>query len=117
MIFTDTPIKDGKVFVRFYYYADTERGYGDAGTAAYANVPVEYLKEERKERHESVWGEGGEHRYYYTYKLDYDWARDTVFGGKDWAYEIGYGMADTTDYANELAAAEETVNRLKAMRF
>jgi hypothetical protein len=44
MIFTTTPIRDENVTVRFYYYADPHKGYGDAGTVRYMRIPLNHFK-------------------------------------------------------------------------
>ena len=40
MIFTTTPIRDENVTVRFYYYADPHKGYGDAGTVRFVRIAL-----------------------------------------------------------------------------
>jgi len=86
MIFSNTQIKTKTILVRFYFYSDSERGFGDAGTAKYFKMKLEDFSMVENSR----FGDGGN---YYTYRLT-DAADQKIqnFLGKHWGYGIGYEM-------------------------
>jgi hypothetical protein len=85
MIFTDTPIKAKTVLVRFYNYSDTEKGWGDAGTAGYYKIDMINFTEEEETRFDGS--------KYYTYSLDNEVGKK-IFGDFWW---IGHGYERTTE--------------------
>jgi hypothetical protein len=86
MIFSNTQIKTKTILVRFYFYSDSERGYGDAGTAKYFKMKLEDFAMVEN----SHFGGGGK---FYTYRLT-DAADQKIQEvlGKHWGYGIGYEM-------------------------
>jgi hypothetical protein len=86
MIFSNTQIKTKTILVRFYFYSDSERGYGDAGTAKYFKMKLEDFSMVENSR----FGGGGK---FYTYKLtDEAYGKIQKVLGKSWGYGIGYEM-------------------------
>jgi hypothetical protein len=85
MIFSNTKLKAKSILVRFYFYSDTERGYGDAGTAAYFKIKLEDFS--------MVENSNYSRGKYYTYRLT-DAADQKIQKvlGKSWGYGIGYEM-------------------------
>jgi hypothetical protein len=85
MIFSNTKIKTKTILVRFYFYSDIERGYGDAGTAKYFKMKLEDFS--------MVENSNCSRGKYYTYSLN-DAADEKIQNvlGKSWGYGIGYEM-------------------------
>jgi hypothetical protein len=85
MIFSNTKIKAKSILVRFYFYTDSERGYGDAGTAKYFKMKLEDFT--------MVENSNYSRGKYYTYRLT-DAADEKIQNvlGKHWGYGIGYEM-------------------------
>jgi hypothetical protein len=111
MIFSNTKIKAKTILVRFYFYSDTERGYGDAGTAAYFKIKLEDFS--------MVENSNYSRGKYYTYSLN-DAANEKIQNvlGKSWGYGIGYEMR-TGKYRQEeiikLRAKLEAVEVVEAI--
>ena len=85
MIFTDKPIKAKTVLVRFYNYSDTEKGWGDAGTAGYYRIDMKNFTMEENTRFDGS--------KFYGYTLDNE-AGEKIFGNYWW---IGHGYERTTE--------------------
>ena len=106
MIFSDTKIKAKSILVRFYNYSDTERGYGDAGTAGYFRIKTSNLIEVENTR-----TSGGK---FYTYRLNEvaDQQIQKVLG-KHWGYGISYDKGKETDRRKEIALLRKTLSRVE----
>lgn len=102
MIFSDTKIKAKTTLVRFYNYADSERGYGDAGTVAYFKIKTSDLIEV-----ENKTFNGGK---YYTYRLteEADQKIKKVLGDF-WGYGIGYCKGNEADRKKEADRLRKTL--------
>ena len=85
MIFTDTPIKAKTVLVRFFNYSDTEKGWGDSGTAGYYRIDMKNFTMEEHTRFDGS--------KYYGYALNTE-AGKKIFGNYWW---IGHGYERTTE--------------------
>jgi hypothetical protein len=105
MIFSKTKIKAKSILVRFYFYSDTERGYGDAGTAAYFRIKLDSFVEVEET---SISG-----TKYYTYGLT-DEAHDKIQNvlGKSWGYGIGYGKGSQTERKKETERLRKILSRV-----
>ena len=108
MIFSDTKIKAKSILVRFYNYSDSERGYGDSGTAGYFRIKTSNLIEV-----ENTFSTGSK---YYTYRLN-DEADQQIQKvlGKHWGYGIGYDKGKETDRRKEIALLRKNLSRIEAV--
>jgi len=108
MIFSKTKIKTKSLLVRFYFYSDTERGYGDAGTVSYFRIKLSSLNEVEET---SISG-----TKYYTYRLT-DEAYEKIQNvlGKSWGYGIGYDKGKETNRKNEIDRLRKTLSRVEAV--
>ena len=106
MIFTDSPIKDKTILVRFYHYSDTERGYGDAGTKLYSRISLDKFECKEEERFDGT--------NYYTYTLNHEFALQ-LLGNYYW---IGTGYQQTTEkeMQREKAEAEKMMQMLSTVK-
>lgn len=106
MIFTDSPIKDKTILVRFYHYSDTERGYGDAGTKLYSRISLDKFECKEEERFDGT--------NYYTYSLNHEFALQ-LLGNYYW---IGTGYQQTTEkeMQREKAEAEKMMQMLSTVK-
>ena len=108
MIFSNTKIKTKSLLVRFYFYSDTERGYGDAGTVSYFRIKLASFTEEENTRINGA--------KYYTYKLN-----DEAYGkiqnllGKSWGYGIGYDKGKETVRKSEVDRLRKTLSRVESV--
>ena len=91
MIFTDSPIKDKSILVRFYNYSDTEKGYGDAGTKLYARISLDKFECKEEERFDGT--------HYYTYTLNHEFALQ-LLGNYYWI-ETGYQQTTEREMQKE----------------
>lgn len=82
MIFSDKKLVDEVINVRFYYWSDPNKGWGDAGTKGYYNIPLKYFEETKNERHV-----GG---FYYTYELNLEKGEEIL--GKGFWMNYGYDL-------------------------
>ena len=106
MIFTDKPIKAKSVLVRFYRYADTEKGYGDAGTKMFARISLDKFDREEKKRYDGT--------FYYTYSLKKDFALELL--GNYWWIETGYDKTTYSKMEEEKKEAEMMMNMFNNIR-
>jgi len=106
MIFLNTKIKAKSLLVRFYFYSDSERGYGDAGTAAYFRIKLTSFIEEENTRDNGS--------KYYTYRLT-DEADEKIQKvlGKSWGYGIGYDKGSPLKRRQEIASLRKTLSRVE----
>lgn len=106
MIFSDTPIKAKTVLVRFYNYSDTEKGYGDAGTAGYYKIDMKNFTMEENTRFDGS--------KFYGYTLDNE-AGKKLFGDFWW---IGHGYERTTESKRkkELQEIEAMFGRVRQVQ-
>lgn len=106
MIFADKPIKDKSILVRFYNYSDTEKGYGDAGTAGYYNIDMKNFTMEENTRFDGS--------KYYRYALNTE-AGEKIFGNYWW---IGHGYERTTEAKRkkELKEIEAMFDRVRQVQ-
>lgn len=105
MIFSDKKINDAVITVRFYQYMDTERGYGDAGTLCYKNIPLSEFEEKRKPR-----SSGG---FYYTYNLNTEYGKKLF--GNYWWIDRGYDLSDDKKRLAEIKGLENQLKKLKSI--
>ncbi len=96
MIFSDNKITSKEILVRFYYYADTSKGWGDTGTACYEWIPIDDFVETEQSR--IVDGN------YYTYQLDQQVGKRIL--GDYWWMDYGYEIGDIEKIEKERAKAE-----------
>ena len=68
MIFSDKKLTSKSILVRFYEWMDKERGYGDAGTHCYKEIPLSEFKEQSKKRINGS--------FYYTYTLNSEYGKN-----------------------------------------
>lgn len=100
MIFSDNKLTSDKILVRFYKWLDWERGYGDAGTALYINLPLDLFKEKEEKGYGDI--------PYFTYRL----TEEGYELMKDYGYSRmsqGYELANPKKREEEIAAAKEAL--------
>lgn len=106
MIFSNTKIKAKSILVRFYFYSDTDRGYGDSGTAAYFRIKLDGLHEV-----ENTSFNGDK---YYTYRLtDEAYEKIQKVLGKSWGYGIGYDKGSQTERKKETDSLRKILSRIE----
>ena len=106
MIFSNTKIKAKSILVRFYFYSDSERGYGDAGTAAYFRIKFDNFHE--------VENTCSNNTKYYTYRLN-DVANEQIqkILGKHWGYGIGYNKGSQVERKKETARLRKNLSLIE----
>jgi hypothetical protein len=106
MIFSNTKIKAKSILVRFYNYSDSERGYGDAGTAGYFRIKLSSFIEVENARDSGS--------KYYTYRLtDEAYEKIQKVLGKSWGYGIGYDKGSQTKRRQEITSLRKTLSRVE----
>jgi hypothetical protein len=103
MIFTATPISKKNIIVRFFYYSDPNRGYGDAGTARYMNISID--------KFECQVGVDFNNKPYYCYTLNDDTREKILFNHK-WYGRIGYEQSTAKQQRKELCEVQERIEQL-----
>lgn len=104
MIFTDKKLTSKSILIRFYEWADKERGYGDAGTHCYRDIPLLEFKVKSKKRMDGS--------FYYTYTLNSDYGKK-LLNNNHWWCEYGYTLANEKDRTNEIVLLQRQLKRLK----
>lgn len=109
MIFSNTKIKSKTILVRFYNYSDSERGYGDAGTAGYFRIKTSNFEEVEKTKYDGS--------KYYTYHLN-DEADQKIKNllGDFWGYGIGYDKGNETDRKKEANRLRKTLEVIETVQ-
>jgi len=105
MIFVDNEITTDFITVRFYRYEDVNKGYGDIGTIAYHQVPIEEF--------ELILGIRFDKSNYYKYRIK---DIDKILSIKNAHMEIGYELGDIGDLDNEINELSEKLNNLKLIK-
>jgi hypothetical protein len=105
MIITDEKITTNNVVLRFYFYSDTEKGYGDDGTYCYKKVPTSMLKEEKKQRFNKS--------FYYIYRLDAEYGK-SLLKNNYWWIDYGVELSDEKEKLKEIKRLEKRIANLKS---
>jgi hypothetical protein len=109
MIFSSTKIKSKSILVRFYNYSDSERGYGDAGTAAYFKIKLSSFIEVENSRSSSG--------KFYTYRLTEEADRKIKnLLGDFWGYGIGYDKGNEADRKKEADRLRKTLEVIETVQ-
>ena len=104
MIFRETIVTEETFFnVRFYYYADPNRGSGDRGTAFYAKIPVSKFDVEETPSGRGVW-----------YKLNTECMKEML--GDYWWMENGYAEATPNQQEEEIFKLEAQLEKIKTVK-
>jgi hypothetical protein len=109
MIFTDQKINTPEVKIRFYFYKDWEKCYGDAGTKMYAIFPLSaFIEKENKKLNKGS---------YFTYDFTKEWdgKLDVIFEDY-WRMSFGYELADEAKRMAEIEKATNIIEIAKTFK-
>lgn len=101
-IFVDKPIEQEEVFLRFYKWEDPNKGWGDAGTYKYMEIPTYKFS---IQENEAIDGSS-----YYKYSLDAEYGKELF--GDVWWMKYGYELSSPEEKQKEINELQEMINQI-----